>query len=100
MKGVKDLAMDVSYALGLDGEITQDVQIFTERIIQNILNNSQDKAIYALESMKISKDFRALRAEIAETKVMKAINEGLIVFANEAFTEFVRFKEILNHDHK
>lgn len=85
MKGVKDFAMEVSYALGLDGEITLDVQIITERIIQNILNNSQDKAVYALESAKISRDFRRLRAEIAETRIRRGVqvttDEKSVVFS-------------------
>jgi hypothetical protein len=66
MGAVKQFCMDVSEALGLEGEITLDVKIMTERIIQNININFTDKAQYAIESMRIARDFRKLRAEIAE----------------------------------
>ena len=82
MIGVKEMAMDVSYALGLDGELTLDVLRITERIIQNRIA-PKSLSEQALGSMRISRDFRALRQEIAETRIQNCINEGLIVFANE-----------------
>jgi hypothetical protein len=68
MGGVRQFAEDVSNALGLDGEITLDVQIITERIIQNRINEPS-KARQAIESMRIGRDFRKLRDEIEWDRV-------------------------------
>lgn len=67
MSEVRKFAEDISYALGLEGDLTQDVKIITERIIQN--RNEPSKAKQVIESMRIVKHFRQLRAEIEWDKV-------------------------------
>jgi hypothetical protein len=60
MLDVKELAVNVSYALGLEGEFTEDVETFTNRIINNRIN-APSKAQQAIESMRIAKAFRSRR---------------------------------------
>jgi len=58
----KELAMRVSNALGLRGEITLDVKVIVELIWQNCINNAS-KAQKAIESIKIGRYFRQVRSE-------------------------------------
>jgi hypothetical protein len=78
MGGVRQYCEGVSRALGLDGVITLDVKIMTERILQNMNQDWNEKEVYALESARIARDFRKLRDDIEWDKTKAYLcNQGV-----------------------
>ena len=64
MGKMKDMATDISYSLGLDGEITPDVVYVAERVLQ--VHNEREPQRKAMETAGIARLMRNLRAETQE----------------------------------
>ena len=70
---MKKTAEDISYSLGLDGEITPDVVYVAERVLQ--VHNEREPQRKAMETAGIARLMRNLRNEILweRGKLMKVV---------------------------
>jgi len=63
MGKMKEMAIDISYSLGLDGDITPDVTCIAERVLA--VHRENDSKRKVTELMGIGRLMRELRQEIA-----------------------------------
>jgi len=76
MGKMEDMATEISYSLGLEGEITPDVVYVAERVLQ--VHNEREPQRKAMETAGIARLMRNLRAETQEElwkqgKLMKSV---------------------------
>ncbi len=71
---VKKTAEDISYALGLEGEITADVESLTERLMSNCKN--EDRTEQVMEIMRIAREMRKVRERIEWGKVQEFLSKS------------------------